>query len=73
MSEITFCDAHSGMAEAIKNLKASDKDQWEHINAIESALPKLLPLWVTVVLMVMSGVTASALTFAGMWMKFSGS
>jgi len=66
------CQKHSGVAEAIKNLQQSDTDQWEHINRIEAALPKLIPVWVTVVLMVMSAVTASALTFAGMWMKFSG-
>ena len=66
------CEAHSGFEEAIDNLKQSDTDQWDHINKIEAALPKLLPVWVTIVLMVMSGLTASALTFAGMWMKFSG-
>ena len=68
----TLCSGHSGHVEAIKTLQASDKDQWTHINKIEAALPKLVPVWVTVVLMVMSAVTASALTFAGMWMKFSG-
>jgi len=67
-----YCDAHSGMIEAIENLKKSDKQQWEHIDIIESKLPKLLPVWVTVILMVMSGLTGSALTFAGMIIKLSG-
>lgn len=66
------CKAHSGLKADVENLKKSDSDQWLHITAIETALPKLLPVWVTIVLMVMSGLTASALTFAGMWMKFSG-
>lgn len=66
------CDAHSGFDEAIENLKESDKDQWTHINTIEAALPRLVPVWVVIVLMVMSGLTGSALTFAGMIIKFSG-
>ena len=66
------CEAHSGLNEAIENLKKSDEEQWDHINKIEEVLPKLLPLWVTVVLMIMSGLTGSALTFAGMIIKFSG-
>lgn len=67
-----ICEAHSGLIEAVDNLKKSETEQWEHINAIEKALPRLLPLWVTVTLMLMSGVTGSALTFAGMIIKFSG-
>jgi len=66
------CESHSGFDEAIENLKKSDEEQWGHINKIEEVLPKLLPLWVTVVLMIMSGLTGSALTFAGMIIKFSG-
>jgi len=66
------CDAHSGFDEAIENLKKSDKEQWNHIDIIEAALPKLVPIWVTVVLMLSSAITASALTFAGMIIKFSG-
>jgi len=64
------CTAHSGIEEAIENIKKSDSDQWEHITAIEKALPRLMPLWVTVILMVMSGITGSALTLAGMIVKF---
>ena len=63
------CDVHQ---EQIKQLKESDHDQWEHINNVEMGLSKLVPVWTTVVLMVMSGLTGSALTFAGMIMKFAG-
>ncbi len=67
-----YCDIHSGCLESIKNLEKSDNSQWEHINTIEKTLPKLVPVWVTIVLMVSSALTGSALTFAAMCFKFSG-
>lgn len=67
------CEAHSGFDVAIKNLQKSDSDQWKHIELIEAMLPKLLPVWVTIILMISSALTASALTFAGMIIKISGS
>lgn len=67
------CDAHSGFEKSIENLEKSDIDQWTHINKIEAALPRLVPVWVALVLMLMSGLTGSALTFAGMIIKFTGS
>jgi len=67
------CDAHSGFEKSIENLEKSDVDQWTHINKIEAALPRLVPVWVALVLMLMSGLTGSALTFAGMIIKFTGS
>lgn len=66
------CDAHSGFEKSIENLEKSDVDQWIHINSIEAALPRLVPVWVVIVLMVSSALTASALTFAGMIIRFSG-
>jgi len=56
----------------IEQLKKSDDEQWEHINGLEKALHRLVPVWTTVVLMVMSAMTGSALTFAGMIIKFTG-
>lgn len=50
--------------EQILELKKSDTEQWKHINGYEKALSKLVPVWTTIVLMAMSGLTASALTFA---------
>ena len=66
------CDQHSGHVEAIKNLQDSEKDLWEHVNKIEEALPKLVPVWVTITLTIMGAVTGAALTFAGMMLKFAG-
>ncbi len=53
----------------ITNLKSSDTDQWEHITRLEKALSRLVPVWTTVVLMAMSAMTASALTFAAMILR----
>jgi len=68
---IEKCEAHSGLTKSIDNLEKSDIDQWTHINKIEAALPRLVPVWVAIVLMLMSGLTGSALTFAGMILKLS--
>jgi hypothetical protein len=64
------CAVHN---EQIKQLQNSDTDQWDHINKIEAALHKLIPVWLTILMMVMSALTGSALTFAGMIIKFAGS
>ena len=58
--------------EQILNLQKSDGDQWEHITGLEKALRRLVPVWTTVVLMAMSALTGSAMTFAGMIIKFAG-
>lgn len=67
------CGAHT---EAIKNLKKDDTAQWTAIDTLRARLDELMrkwiPVWVAVVMMVMSGVTGSALTFASMIIKFSG-
>ena len=56
--------------EAIITLKKSDKEQWDAINELRRFMHKFVPIWTTVILMAMSAVTASALTFAGMILKF---
>jgi len=63
------CDVHS---EQIKQLQSSDSKQWDKLNEHDGLFRKYIPVWMTVVLMVMSGLTGSALTFAGMIIKFSG-
>lgn len=63
------CDVHT---EQIDTLKKETRDQWDHINGLEKALSKLVPVWLTIVLTVMGGITGSALTFAGMMIKFAG-
>ncbi len=56
----------------VETLKKSDDDQWNAINEIRQYMRKLIPVWVTLVLMAMSAVTASALTFAGMAIRMVG-
>lgn len=65
-----LCVQHT---ERIDRLIKDTDSQWNHINGLEKAIQKLVPVWITIVLMVMSGLTGSALTFAGMIIKFSGS
>jgi hypothetical protein len=66
-----LCSEHSGIKADIENLKNSEKDQWTHITAIETALPRLVPIWITIVLTVMGALTGSSLTFAAMMLKFA--
>jgi len=59
----------------LKHLEDSDRDQWGHINELHSDYTKLMqrwvPAWVSLVLAVSGFVTGSALTFAGMMIKFA--
>jgi hypothetical protein len=55
----------------VENLKDSDSGQWAEINKIREFMRKLVPVWVTVILMAMSAVTSSALTFAAMLIKMN--
>ena len=59
-------------AKQIETLEKSDEKQWDEISGIKKHLQKLIPFWVAMVLMACSFVTGSALTFAGMIVKFSG-
>ena len=70
--EKDLCSEHSGCTVSIKNLVESDKRQWVKLNEHDGLFRKYVPIWVTVVLTVMGGVTGSALTFAGMIIKFKG-
>lgn len=67
------CGAHT---EAIENLKKDTADQWKAINTLRTKFDEIMhrwiPVWVAIVLTVMGTVTGSALTFAGMIIKFSG-
>ena len=42
---------------------------WEKMTYLERALARLIPVWVALVLMAMSALTGSALTFASMMAK----
>ena len=52
----------------VDNLKESDSKQWSAIVRIENRPP----VWTTVVLMAFSAMSGSALTLAGMIIKFAG-
>jgi len=54
---------------AIDNIETTNSQQWDAINELRQFMHKLIPVWVTVVLMAMSAITASALTFAGLISK----
>lgn len=56
----------------IETLKKSDDEQWDAINDIRQFMRKLVPIWVAIVLMISSAITASALTCAGMIIKMAG-
>lgn len=59
----------------VDNLKISDSSQWSAIEKLKEKfdllMRKWIPAWVAFVLMAMSAVTASALTFAGMIIRMS--
>ena len=63
------CDVHT---EQITQLKDSDKRQWVKINEHDGLFRRYVPVWTTIVLMMASALTGSALTFAGMIIKFAG-
>jgi hypothetical protein len=69
----TPCGAHT--AEII-NLQKDNSNQWVAINhqrnRLDELMKKWIPVWVAFLLMVMSGVAASALTIATMVIKYSG-
>jgi len=70
-------DERIGIVETeVDNLKASESKQWTAIEKLRERfdllMRKWVPAWVTFVLMGMSAVTASALTFAGMMIKMAG-
>ena len=72
------CGIHGKQIEQLERqveevLPKVDNDQWTAIEQIRSYMRKLVPVWVTVVLMATSFITGSALTFAGMIIKFAGS
>jgi len=58
----TFCKAHSGVDERIKNLEDSDKDQWQVINQLRNRLP----VWATLLISILTFLLGAALTYASM-------
>ncbi len=56
----------------VQTLKKSNDDQWQAINELRQYMHKLIPIWTALVLTAFGAITGSALTFAGMIVKFSG-
>ncbi len=60
----------------ISTLKESDSNQWSAIDKLRERfdllMRKWVPVWVTITLTLMGTITGSAITFAGMILKFSG-
>ena len=44
-------------------------DQWIAINDLQKYMRKLVPVWVTIVVSVLTFITGAALTFAGMVLR----
>ena len=53
-------------------LKQDTTDQWKAIEDLRQFMRKLVPVWVTVVISVLTFITGSALTIAIMVIKFAG-
>jgi len=65
-------DERIGVNESkISALEISEANQWAEINGLREYMRKLVPAWVTFVLMIMSAITGSALTFAGMIIRIN--
>ena len=61
------------MEKSVMILEKDNSKQWTQIDDLRKYMQKLVPVWTAMVLMAMSAVTASALTFAGMMIKITGS
>ena len=57
----------------VDRLKADTEHQWKAIHELERFMRKLVPVWVTIVVSVLTFITGCSLTFAGMIIKFAGS
>ena len=54
------CKGHSGLTQMIKDVKDDTDKQWNEINHIKNRPP----VWCTVVMMVLSGLLGSIITYA---------
>lgn len=55
----------------VKRLETDTADQWSAIDDLRRYMRKLVPVWVTVVVSVLTFITGGSLTFAGMILRFS--
>ncbi len=56
----------------VQRLEKDTTDQWDAINDLRRFMRKLVPVWVTIVISVLTFITGCSLTFAGMIIKFAG-
>ena len=62
-----ICKQHSGISQMVKDNKRDNQLQWKEIDRIKNRPP----VWCTLVMMVMSGLMGSILTYAALIGKFS--
>lgn len=55
----------------VERLEKDNESQWEAINELRQFMRKLVPVWVTIVVSVLTFITGCSLTFAGMIIKFA--
>jgi len=58
----TICKEHSGLLQMIKDVKDDTIKQWTQIDHIKNRPP----IWCTIVMMIMSGLMGSILTYAAL-------
>ena len=56
----------------VERLEKDTCEQWEAINELRRFMQKLVPVWVTIVVSLLTFITGGSLTFAGMVLKFAG-
>lgn len=57
----------------VDRLQQDTAEQWKSIHELEKFMRKLVPVWVTIVVSVLTFITGCSLTFAGMIIKFASS
>lgn len=67
MVENNVCKHHSGLVQMIEDTKDDTGKQWTEINRIKNRPP----VWCTVVMMVLSGLIGSILTYAALAVKIA--
>ena len=62
------CEHHSGLENAISNLKESDVKQWQVLDKLQNRLP----LWATTVISILTFLLGFSASWAGFLLKSAG-
>lgn len=62
-----ICKQHSGLAQSIKDVKDDTDKQWTELNRIKNRPP----VWCTILLMAMSALMGSVMTYTALISKLS--